>query len=229
MKRKLRDQETRLDHLLSWAKNNRLVSVLMFLAIGVGGVATAVTNGSKIIEIFYKPEHIAIVATRISVNDIASNLHPWELKVKLEPANSQQKLQRITMDFPPDLSRISPTVSPPFEADVGSVLAELNGLLKVPNKELPPGSRFWACNDFVPVVLSIDYLTSGATPRTERLLYAMDFVYLARQCHEDGCFDRYFQVGFKGLRYIRPLGPLEVPRTVVESEIAQKQFRIEPL
>jgi hypothetical protein len=227
--------------LIAWAKDNRFLSLLVLAGSVIGAGGTLVTNASKVYSFFSPSEHIVVVANHLSAEAVRKTNVGASYKIKLEPQNGQQRLQRITL-LPPSERTLfslnenanlflndSLTVIPPFEVDVGVYLVEIDSKV---NDQLPLLSSldashafdYWECRDSLPIALTINYLTSSGALQTEKQLYGMDFVYRTQRACED-CGFKQFWVYVSNFRFVRRLGRSEDPVSVVAAETAQAKKR----
>jgi hypothetical protein len=225
-------KETRVDKILSWAKNNRFISVLIVAGIVLAAVSGGVTQWFNILSPF-RNEHVVIIATKVTSGDMSYNgkIEGDAVVQFVLPKDSRQNIQRIVLDFPEDLSSRSVTVTPPFKTDVGSQLMRTNDVLQaqIPINKLSEPYRGWMTRDSMPIALTVDYLTSGGDLRTDKLLYEMDFSYQAYQRCDSVCVNDHWGIGLSNFRYERLLGRFEDPKSTVNLVLAKKHFHFEPV
>lgn len=226
------NKETRVDKILSWAKNNPVISLLIVAGIVLAAVAVAVTNVFTILSPF-KSEHVVVITTKVTDGDMSYNgKTEGDAVVQFSPKDSHQNIQRIVLDFPSDLYSTSRTVTPPYKEDVGFQLRAMNGVLQgqIPQEELREPYHSWMTRDSVPVALTVEYFTSAGDLQTDKLLYEMDFSYSAYQrCDSVGnCVNDHWRIFLSNFRYERPLGRFEEPKSTVNVLLAKKHFKFEP-
>jgi hypothetical protein len=227
--------ENRVDQVLSWAKNNWLVSSLIVLAIAVGGVSALLTNISSILDHF-RSEHTLVIATKLSSEDVLYNGKTLkdEVVVQFDPKDSRQKFQQIIIDFPPlsNYSATRRTVAPPFKEDVGFQFVALNGVLQtaIPEQVLQEPYHSWICTDSVPIVLTVEYFTSSGESQTDKMLYEMDFTFIAYQMCDmvGGCEHGRWGASLNNVRFARRLAKNDDPQSTMDAELAHKHFKFEP-
>ncbi|HMH08148.1 MAG TPA: hypothetical protein VK579_15840, partial [Terriglobales bacterium] len=216
------NKETRVDKILSWAKNSPIISALIVAGIVLAAVAGAVTHVSTILSPFRR-EHVVIIATKVREGG--------KTFVQFAPKDSRQLVQRIVLDFPSDVYPERETLAPPFKEDVEMSLLKMPGLLQaqIPDEKLHEPYDAWMVTDSVPVALTLNYFTSAGDFRTDKLLYEMDFFYRVHQrCDNVGnCLHDPWQFGLSNIRYDRLLGRFEEPKSTVDAMLARKHFKFE--
>jgi uncharacterized protein YukE len=227
--------DNRVDRIVSWAKNNLLGSVLIVFLTVIAGAAALLTNISSILDHF-QSEHTVVIVTKLSSEDVGYDgvIVKDKVIVQFEPKDSRQRFQQIILELPAleDQSAKRRTVAPPFKTNLGFELLALNGVLQqaIPKRELEDPYHIWLCADSVPIVLNVDYFTSSGESRTEKMLYDMDFTYgVYERCGKTGnCLRDRWSVSLMNIRFLRRLGANDNPQSILNAELAHKNFKFEP-
>jgi hypothetical protein len=225
-------KETRVDRILTWAKTNPVVSVLIVAAIAVGGIATSAGHISALLNLI-KADRIVLASRVVSGESLyRSSVVSGDTFVHFEPNNQKQTLQRIVLRFPKEVSQDELTLAPPFTTDLEFQLSETNAALqsRVPNTELKEPYRMWMSKGSVPVAVTADYITSAGDRRTDTLLYEMDVSFTALQeCNAAGsCIHPASGIQLTNFRYVRLLSRSEDLQLLVDTQFAGEHFDFQP-
>ncbi|MGC1297295.1 MAG: hypothetical protein WA869_19880, partial [Alloacidobacterium sp.] len=222
---------TRVDRIISWAKNNVVISVIIVSMPVLAAIAASTKDFSTLLDVF-KGEHGVLVVKKIGSGDVSSydvSRGAGEATVQFEPKDSRQRLQQITIELPKELSLKKEVVFPPLGKDLSFEMGEMNVVLQamIPRETLPAPYHRWLTEGTIPVALIINYLNSSGEARTENLLYEADFGYWAIQDCDRGCLTDVWSISLRNIRYVRPMSWREEPSSLVAKEMAKRRFVFE--